>query len=118
MKYNKFFVTTILIELGLIISSIFSPFSNNLLYAQNPIVTNMFTADPTARVFNNKLYVYPSGDTIPPEGIDCPRFCMPGYHVFSLENGSTWKNHGWILKENEVPWGVRNEFAMWAPDCI
>jgi len=78
----------------------------------------MFTADPTARVFNNKLYVYPSGDTVPPEGIDCPRFCMPGYHVFSLENGSTWKNHGWILKENEVPWGVRNEFAMWAPDCI
>ncbi len=45
-------------------------------------------------------------------------FCMPGYHVFSLEGGSTWKDHGWVLKENEVPWGVKDMGAMWAPDCI
>lgn len=86
--------------------------------AQNPLVTHMFTADPTARVFDGKLYVYPSSDTVPPEGVKAPRFCMPGYHGFSLERGSTWKDHGWILKENDVPWGKKNVFAMWAPDCI
>ncbi|MFI3278611.1 MAG: family 43 glycosylhydrolase [Rikenellaceae bacterium] len=86
--------------------------------AQNPLVTHMFTADPTARVVDGKLYVYPSTDTVPPEGVDMPRFCMPGYHVFSLENGSTWKDHGWILKENDVPWGTKDTYAMWAPDCI
>ncbi len=86
--------------------------------AQNPLVTHMYTADPTARVHEGKLYVYPSSDMVPPEGVDMPRFCMPGYHAFSLENGSTWKDHGWVLKENDVPWGVRDEYAMWAPDCI
>ncbi len=88
------------------------------LCAQNPLITHMYTADPTARVFNGKLYVYPSSDQIPPENVNCPDFCMPGYHMFSLENGSTWKDHGWVLKENECPWGEKNTYAMWAPDCI
>lgn len=89
-------------------------------YSQNPLVTHMFTADPTARVFNGKLYVFPSSDTYPPAGREAefPRFCMPGYHAFSLENGSTWKDHGWVLKENDVPWGEKDTYAMWAPDCI
>ena len=34
--------------------------------AQNPIICNQFTADPSARVFNGKVYLYPSHD-IPPE---------------------------------------------------
>lgn len=86
--------------------------------AENPLVTHIYTADPTARVHNGKLFVYPSCDMVPPEGVDMPRFCMPGYHAFSLENGSTWKDHGWVLKENDVPWGAKDTYAMWAPDCI
>ena len=86
--------------------------------AQNPIITHMYTADPTARVINGKLYMYPSSDCVPPEGVNCPTFCMPGYHAFSLENEWTWKDHGWVLKENDVPWGARDTYAMWAPDCI
>ena len=30
--------------------------------AQNPFIKGQFTADPTARVFNGKMYVYPSHD--------------------------------------------------------
>jgi len=88
--------------------------------AQNPIITHIFTADPTARVFNGKLYVYPSSDTIPPVGREkeFPRFCMPGYHVFSLENGNTWKDHGRILNSYQVPWGKKGSYTMWAPDCV
>ena len=33
--------------------------------AQNPIIRDQFTADPTARVFNNKVYLYPSHDIKP-----------------------------------------------------
>ena len=88
------------------------------VHAQNPLVTHIYTADPTARVFDGKLYVYPSGDTVPPEGADVGRFCMPGYNVFSLENGATWKDHGRVLDQNKVPWGEKNAYAMWAPDCI
>ncbi|MFI3247933.1 MAG: family 43 glycosylhydrolase [Rikenellaceae bacterium] len=90
--------------------------------AQNPIITHIFTADPSARVHEGKLFVYPSGDKVPDEGhvfVDqTAGFCMPGYHVFSLEGGSTWHDYGWVLKENEVPWGVKDMGAMWAPDCI
>ena len=34
------------------------------LMAQNPIIRDQFTADPTARVFNNKVYLYPSHDIV------------------------------------------------------
>ncbi len=30
--------------------------------AQNPFITHMYTADPSARVFNDTLFVYPSHD--------------------------------------------------------
>ncbi len=89
-----------------------------VITAQNPLVTHIYTADPTARVFDDKLYVYPSHDVIPPQGIKAPRFCMPDYHLFSLEGGNTWKDYGVILDQNEVPWGEKNSFGMWAPDCI
>ena len=54
--------------------------------AQNPIVHNQFTADPTARVFNNKVYLFPSHDIQAPEGQRQDWFCMEDYHVFSSEN--------------------------------
>ncbi|MCW2120731.1 family 43 glycosylhydrolase [Flavobacterium sp. 7A] len=88
------------------------------LIAQNPLVTKIFTADPTARVFDGKLYVYPSHDVVPKEGIEAPRFCMPDYHMYSLENGSTWKDYGVVLDQNQVPWGKKDSYGMWAPDCI
>ncbi len=52
--------------------------------AQNPFITDQFTADPTARVFNNKVYVFPSHDIIASEGKGrIGWFCMEDYHVFS-----------------------------------
>ena len=40
-------------------------------YAGNPVVTHMYTADPTARVWEDgRLYVYPSTDTYPARGAD------------------------------------------------
>ncbi len=92
--------------------------TSTVAISQNPLVTHMYTADPTARVHEGRLFVYPSSDQVPPPGVDMPRFCMPGYHAFSLEGGSTWRDHGWVLKENDVPWGERDTYAMWAPDCI
>ncbi|QBG48174.1 carbohydrate-binding protein [Verrucomicrobia bacterium S94] len=86
--------------------------------AQNPLVTHMYTADPTARVFNDTLYIYPSSDQVPPEGRKANDFCMPGYRMFRLDGGATWTDVGPVLDQNEVPWGKKDSFAMWAPDCI
>ena len=56
--------------------------------AQNPIVRNQFTADPTARVFNGKVYLFPSHDipTPPDKNLRKDWFCMADYHVFSSDN--------------------------------
>lgn len=86
--------------------------------AQNPIIRNQFTADPTARVFNGKVYLYPSHDITPPEGQRQDWFCMEDYHVFSSDNLTNWKDHGMIIHQNKVPWGKPDGYSMWAPDCV
>ena len=87
--------------------------------AQNPIIQNQFTADPSARVFNGRVYVYPSHDI--PSGPGRGRigwFCMADYHVFSSANLTDWTDHGVIVTQNEVPWVQPNSYSMWAPDCV
>ncbi|OUM59081.1 carbohydrate-binding module family 6 protein [Piromyces sp. E2] len=91
-----------------------------LAKAQNPIIRDQFTADPTARVFNNKLYLYPSHDIMPPQGVESCQgwFCMEDYHVFSSDNLTQWRDHGTIFSQYDVPWANNNTYSLWAPDCI
>ena len=86
--------------------------------AQNPVIRDQFTADPTARVFNGKVYLYPSHDILPPAGQRQDWFCMEDYHVFSSENMTNWKDHGVIVTQNKVPWVRKDSYSMWAPDCV
>lgn len=87
--------------------------------AQNPFITSQFTADPSARVFNGRVYVYPSHDI--PCGPGRGRigwFCMEDYHVFSSANLTDWTDHGVIVTQNKVPWVQPDSYSMWAPDCV
>ena len=88
------------------------------VYAQNPVIRNIYSADPTARVFNGKVYLYPSHDIFPPEGQRQDWFCMEDYHVFSSENLIDWTDHGMIVTQNKVPWVRPDSYSMWAPDCV
>ncbi len=86
---------------------------------QNPFITDQFTADPSARVFNGKVYVYPSHDIPCTEGKGrVGWFCMEDYHVFSSENLTDWTDHGVIVSQTKVPWVNPTSYSMWAPDCI
>ena len=89
-----------------------------LASAQNPVIRDQFSADPTARVFNNKVYLYPSHDIKPPVGQRQDWFCMEDYHVFSSENLTDWTDHGVIVTQNKVPWVRKDSYSMWAPDCV
>jgi hypothetical protein len=93
---------------------------SNLSFAQNPIVRNQFSADPTARVFNGKVYVFPSHDIPTPSEKPGRKdwFCMADYHVFSSENLTDWTDHGMIVSQNKVKWVDSTSYSMWAPDCI
>lgn len=88
-------------------------------FAQNPVIRDQYSADPTAKVFNGKVYLYPSHDILGKPGQGRPNwFCMEDYHVFSSENLTDWKDHGMILSQTTVPWANPKGYSMWAPDCI
>lgn len=87
--------------------------------AQNPIIRDQFTADPTARVFGDSVYLYPSHDILAEDGKGRPGwFCMEDYHVFSSANLTEWKDLGVIVTQNKVDWVKPDSYSLWAPDCI
>lgn len=92
---------------------------NRKCHAQNPIIHNQFTADPTARVFGDSIYLYPSHDILATPGQGKPGwFCMKDYHVFASANLTNWRDAGVILSQYTVPWADSSAYSMWAPDCI
>lgn len=88
------------------------------LFSQNPIINHCFTADPTARVFEGKVYMYPSHDIVSPVERLKDWFCMEDYHVYSSENLVDWTDHGVILSQENVRWVEPESYSMWAPDCV
>ena len=93
---------------------------NSMVTGTNPIITDQFTADPTARVFEGKIYMYPSHDipSVVTHYDGSAWFSMPDYHVFSSEDLTTWTDHDVILRQEDVPWGKPDAYSMWAPDCV
>ncbi|MFF2910542.1 family 43 glycosylhydrolase [Paenibacillus sp. NPDC057934] len=80
----------------------------------NPAITSIYTADPSAHVWNDgKIYIYASHDMDPARGCDL----MDRYHVFSSEDMVHWVDEGEILSSDDVSWGRPEGGFMWAPDC-
>lgn len=83
-------------------------------FSQNPFITSIYTADPSAHVWaDGRLYVYPSRDIDPAKGCDL----MDRYHVFSTDDMVNWRDEGEILNSGQVSWGRKEGGFMWAPDC-
>ena len=81
-----------------------------------PLIKNIYTADPSAHVFNGKIYIYPSHDVNAGEAFDDlgSHFAMEDYHVISMDSlQSEAKDNGVALHVNDVPWAAKQ---MWAPD--
>lgn len=89
------------------------------VFAQNPIIRNQYSADPSARVFGDKVYLFPSHDILAQEGKGrIGWFCMEDYHVFSSTNLTDWTDNGMIISQTATPWAKTDAYSMWAPDCI
>ncbi len=82
-----------------------------------PVVSHIYTADPSAHVFDGKLYIYPSHDFdagIPFNDLG-DHFGMEDYHVLSMDHPlGKATDHGVALHVKDVPWAERQ---MWAPDA-
>lgn len=82
-----------------------------------PLVEHIYTADPSAHVFNGKIYIYPSHDvesSIPFDDLGS-HFAMEDYHVLSMDHpGAKAVDHGCILRILDIPWASQQ---AWAPDA-
>ena len=58
------------------------------------IITHLYTADPSAHVFDGKLYIYPSHDIDAGDAFDDlgSHFAMEDYHVFSMDTFKEYRN--------------------------
>ncbi len=76
---------------------------------KKPLVEHIYTADPSAHVFNGRIYVYPSHDreTDIQDNDNGDQYDMVDYHVLSTD-------HGVALKADDIPWVSKQ---VWAPDC-
>lgn len=86
-------------------------------FLNEPLVSDLYTADPSAHVFDGRIYVYPSHDIDAgiPEKDDGSHFGMRDYHVYSMDRvGGEVIDHGVALDIDDVPWAGRQ---MWAPDA-
>jgi len=82
-----------------------------------PLVQHLYTADPSAHVFEGRIYVYPSHDVEHgvPHNDDGDHFDMDDYRIFSMDDlQSPVLEHGRALHVKDVPWAQKQ---MWAPDA-
>lgn len=89
-----------------------------------PLITHLYTADPSAHVFNDRVYIYPSHDreTDIEFNDNGDQYDMADYHVFStssLDADPTTQSydvtdHGVVLRTEDVPWASKQ---LWAPDA-
>jgi beta-xylosidase len=110
---NKFFlsISTLLLLCSIIV------LGQNKTPISKPLVSHIFTADPSAHVFNGKIYIYPSHDIESPtaQNDDGGHFDMKDYHILSMDSPtSNVKDHGVALDIKDVAWVARQ---MWAPDA-
>ncbi|MDT8718891.1 glycoside hydrolase family 43 protein [Clostridium sp. 19966] len=82
-----------------------------------PLVTHIYTADPSAHVFQDKIYIYPSHDL--DETVESndngDQYGMTDYHILSLQDfNSPCIDNGEALHLKDVPWASSQ---MWAPDA-
>ena len=82
-----------------------------------PLSTAVYAADPSAHLFEGRIYVYCSHDspTIV-EGLEVPLFNMVDYVVLSRDTrgGGPTSVHVNVLRLKDVPWASGK---LWAPDA-
>jgi hypothetical protein len=86
-------------------------------FATTPLVNHIYTADPSAHVFNGRIYIYPSHDieSGTAEDDEGGHFDMKDYHILSMDAiGGKVTDHGVALDIKDIPWAGRQ---LWAPDA-
>jgi len=92
----------------IILSAIFYSYLNVGLFAQNPIVQTMFTADPAPMVYKDTLFLYVGRDEK-----DAPQnsYLMREYRLFTTTDMVNWTDRGAPLRTSQISWSVGDASA-------
>jgi hypothetical protein len=107
----------LLVSSAVIVSTSFTAMGQEKKPISEPLITTIYTADPSAHVFEGKIYIYPSHDIESgvKEDDSGAHFDMKDYHVLSMESvGGKVTDHGVALDIKNIPWAGRQ---LWAPDA-
>ena len=80
--------------------------------AENPIVQNVYTADPAPMAYGDTLYLYTSHDE--DELVD-NFYTMFDWKCYSTKDMVNWTDHGTIMSKDSFKWA---EDRAWAPQCV
>ncbi len=84
---------------------------------KQPLISTFFTADPSAHVFDGRIYIYPSHD-LAADAVENDlgdQYAMTDYRVISQEHPEgPATDHGEALHLRDVPWASKQ---LWAPDA-
>lgn len=73
----------------------------------NPIITDVFTADPAPLVVGDTLYLYVGHD----EAYGDEMFNITEWLCYSTKDMKNWTSHGSIFKPSDFEWGVSDAWA-------
>ena len=86
-------------------------------YLSQPLVKDLYFADPSAHIFGGRLYVYPSHDVdagIPDDDLG-NQYAMHDYRILSMDRiGGPVTVHPVALDVKQIPWASKQ---TWAPDA-
>jgi hypothetical protein len=117
MKQTQFKLTSLLIAAAFMVNSVSAQTTQKRQFLSPPLIKSIYTADPSAHVFNGKIYIYPSHDIEAgiSENDNGDHFAMRDYHILSMSKiHGPVTDHGVALDIKNIPWAGRQ---LWAPDC-
>ena len=89
-----------------------SCFIINVTTAQNPIIKDIFTADPAPIVYHDTVFLFTGHDTA---SVTATNYKMPDWHVFSSTDMVNWKDYGALLSPHTFSWATGDAYAA---QCI
>ncbi|QYF92677.1 glycoside hydrolase family 43 protein [Massilia sp. PAMC28688] len=105
---HQLFRTSISLALAAVVAGCAGPEAVAPARDGNPIVTNIFTADPAALVDNGRVYLYVGKDEAPAGGKE---YVMNEWRVYSSCDMRNWVDHGSPVRYSSFAWAGRDAWA-------
>ena len=83
--------------------------------ADNPVVQNIYTADPAPMVSGDTLYLYTSHDE---DKLIKNFYTMNDWKCYSTKDMVNWTDHGTVLSRDDFKWMDTKDPRAWAPQCV